>query len=115
MSCSNTGHELVGTWKVSQVKTNFKDTNLPKVVIAHIKDEQKQLSFKIINDSVLVVILDKNAHEAKWKMDSKSKVISYYFDNQKNIINKLGTWEGNDIVSESNTPLGKLTVIFKKQ
>ena len=115
MSCSNPGHKLVGTWKVSQVETNFKDTNLPKTIITHIKDEQKQLSFKIINDSVMVVILDNNAHEATWEMDSKSKVISYYFNNQKNVINKLGTWEGSDIVSESITPLGKLTVIFKKQ
>lgn len=115
ISCSNTGRELVGTWKVSQVETNFKDSNLPKAIITHIKDEQKQLSFKIINDSVMVLILDQNTHEAKWKMDSKTKVISYYFDSQKNVINKLGTWDGNDITSESNTPLGKLTVTFKKQ
>lgn len=115
MACSSPGHQLIGTWKVSKVETNFKDTNLPKAIITHIKDEQKKLSFKIINDSLMVLILDKNTHEAKWKIDSKTKVIKYYFDDQKNSVNKLGTLEGNEIVSESHTPLGMLTVIFKKQ
>ena len=115
MACSSPGHQLIGTWKVSKVETNFKDTNLPKAIITHIKDEQKKLSFKIINDSLMVLILDKNTHEANWKIDSKTKVIKYYFDNQKNSVNKLGTLEGDEIVSESHTPLGMLTVIFKKQ
>ena len=114
-ACSNSTHQLVGTWKVSKVETNFKNSNLPKPVLTHIKNEQKQLSFKIINDSVMVLILDNNTHEAKWKMDPKTKVIKYYFDNQKNSMNKLGTWNGNNIVSQSHTPLGELTVVFKKQ
>jgi PBP1b-binding outer membrane lipoprotein LpoB len=114
-ACSSPSQHLVGTWKVSKVETNFKDTNLPKSVIAHIKNEQKKISFKIVNDSILVLMLDNNTHEARWKMNPKTKVINYYFHHQKNAMNKLGTWEGNDIVSESSTPLGKLTVVFKKQ
>ncbi|MBE0651049.1 MAG: hypothetical protein IH595_09420 [Bacteroidales bacterium] len=114
-ACSSSGHELIGTWKVSKVETHFKDTNLPKAIITHIKDEQQQLSFKFINDSLMVLILDKNTHEAKWNIDSKTKVIKYYFDDQKGSVNTLGTLEGNEIVTESNTPLGTLTVIFTKQ
>lgn len=115
ISCSGTNHQLVGTWKVSKVETNFKATNIPKAVITHIKNEQKQISFKIINDSIMVLILDKNTHEARWKMDPNSKMIKYHFKSQKNYINKLGKWEGNEIVSTTNTPLGTLTVVFTKQ
>ncbi len=114
-ACSNPGHQLIGTWKVSKVETNFQDTNLPKAIVKHIQNEQKQLSFKIINDSLMVLILDKNAHEAKWKINPSTKEIQYYFDDHKNSVNKLGKLEGNDIVTESHTPLGTLTVIFKKQ
>lgn len=115
ISCSRTGHQLVGTWKVNKVELNFKDANLPQAVITHIKDEQKQLSFKIINDSLMVLILSHNTHEARWQMDPKTKVIKYYFEGRKNSVNKLGKWEGSEIVCESNTPLGTMTVIFTKQ
>lgn len=114
-ACSSPIQHLVGTWKVSKVETNFKDTNLPKSVVAHIKNEQKKISFKIVNDSILVLMLDNNTHEARWQMNPKTKVIKYYFHHQKNSMNKLGTWEGNDIVSQSKTPLGELTIVFKKQ
>lgn len=114
-ACSSSKHQLVGMWKVSKVETNFKNSNIPKAVVEHIKDEQKQLSFKIVNDSVMVLILDNNTHEARWKMDPKTKVIKYYFKNKENSIHKLGTWNGNDITTQSNTPLGEITITFKKE
>lgn len=114
-ACSSSKHQLLGTWKVSKVETNFKNTNLPKAVVEHIKDEQKQLSFKIVSDSVMVLILDNNTHEARWKMDPKTKVIKYYFKNKENSVYKLGTWDGNNITTQSNTPLGDITIIFKKE
>ena len=114
-ACSSSEHQLIGTWKVNKVETNFKDNNLPKSVVEHIKNEQKQLSFRIVNDSVMMLILDNNTHEARWKMDAKTKEIKYYFEKQKTAVHKLGTLEGNNIVTQSNTPLGTLTVTFKKQ
>lgn len=114
-ACSSPTQHLVGTWKVSKVETNFKDTNLPKSVVTHIKNEQKKISFRIVNDSIMVLMLDNNTHEARWKVNPKTKVIKYYFNNQKNSMHKLGTWKENNIVSQSNTPLGELTIVFKKQ
>lgn len=114
-SCSSPKRKLIGTWKVSKVETNFKNTKLPPNIIAHIKEEQKQISFEIVNDSVMVLMLDNNAHEAKWILGPKDKSISYYFSHQKNTINKLGVWNGNTIVSKSNTPLGQLIVIYAKK
>ncbi|MBN2639396.1 MAG: hypothetical protein JXR65_09980 [Bacteroidales bacterium] len=114
-SCSSQGSKLKGTWKVSNVETHFEVQNLPPNVIQHVKDEQKKISFRIVSDSVMVLMLDNNTHEAIWKMDPKTHVIKYYFSNQKDLINTLGTFKGNEIISESNTPLGKITVVFEKQ
>ena len=114
-ACSSPGHHLVGTWKVSKVETNFKETNLPKSIVTHIKNEQKKISFKIINDSILVLMLDHNTYEARWEMNPETKVIKYYFHHRKNSKHPLGTLKNNTIISQSTTPLGALTVVFKKQ
>lgn len=114
-SCSGPASRLQGTWKVSDVETHFDVQNLPANIIQHVKDEQKNISFRMVSDSVMVLILDKNTHEAIWKMDPKTHVIKYYFSNQKGFMNILGTLKGKDIISESNTPLGKITVTFKKE
>lgn len=115
VSCSNPESKLIGTWKVTDVQAHFDVKNLPPNITKHVENEQKKISFKIVSDSVMVLILDKNTHEAIWKMDPKTKVIKYYFSDQKNLINTLGTVKGNQIVSESKTPLGKITVVFEKQ
>ena len=113
-SCNSPESKLIGTWKVTDVKTDFGKTQLPPEIIAHIVAEQKKISFRIINDSVMVLMLDNNTHEAKWKMD-KQYNISYYFTSQPRLVNKLGKWNGNEIVSESKMPLGKLVVTYEKK
>lgn len=114
-SCTSSESKLIGTWKVVNVETHFNTNNLPPNIIQHVKDEQKKISFRIVSDSVMVLMLDNNTHEAIWKMDPKTHVIKYYFSNQKDLVNTLGTLKGNQIVSESNTPLGKITVVFEKK
>lgn len=114
-ACNNPAAKLKGDWKVADVKTDFGETKLPPELIAHIVDEQKKISFRILNDSVLVLVLDNNTHEAKWKMD-KDHNINYFFSTQPQIVNKLGQWDGdNKIVSDTKTPLGNLIVTYEKK
>jgi len=113
-ACNSPESKLIGNWKVSDVQTHFGKTKLPPEIIAHIVAEQKKISFRIINDSVLVLILDHNTHETKWKMD-KEHNISYYFSTQPQIVNKLGKWNGTQIVTDTKTPLGKIIVTFEKK
>jgi len=115
VACAGPKSKLIGTWKVTDVQTQFDAKNLPPNIIQHVKDEQKKISFKIVSDSVMVLMLDKNTHETIWKMDPKTNVIKYYFSDQRDLVNTLGTVKGNQIISESKTPLGKITVIFEKQ
>ena len=113
-SCRSPESKLIGDWKVTDVKTDFGKMQLPPALEAHIVAEQKKISFRIINDSVMVLMLDNNTHEAKWKMD-KQHNISYYFTSQPRFVNRLGKWNGNEIVSDSKIPLGKLVVIYEKK
>ncbi|VAW28118.1 hypothetical protein MNBD_BACTEROID07-2124 [hydrothermal vent metagenome] len=113
-ACNSPESKLIGNWKVSGVQTDFGTTKLPPEIIAHIVAEQKKISFRIINDSVLVLILDNNTHEAKWKMN-KEHEISYYFSTQPQLVNKLGKWNGSQIVTDTKTPLGKIIVTYEKK
>jgi hypothetical protein len=113
-SCSNPAGKLKGEWKVTDVKTEFGKTKLPPELVAHIVAEQKKISFRILNDSVMVLLLDNNTHEAKWRMD-KDHNISYWFTTQPGVVNKLGRWDGTKITSDSKTPLGDLIVTYEKK
>jgi len=114
-SCSSPKSKLIGTWKVSKVETDFGKTKLPPELITHIVDEQKKLSFRFVSDSVMVLLLDKNPHEAYWKLNEKTKTITYYFSNQKNRVNTLGVLKGNEIINETKMPLGELKVHYQKR
>lgn len=113
-ACNSPASRLKGEWKVTDVKTEFGKTKLPPEVVAHIVAEQKKISFRILNDSVMVLLLDHNTHEAKWKMD-KNHNISYWFTSQPALVNKLGKWDGTKITSRSKTPLGDLVVTYEKK
>ncbi len=114
-SCSSSNSKLIGTWKVKSVQTHFGDENIPPAIITHIKDEQKKLSFKIVNDSVIVFMMDNNTHEGHYTLNPNSKVITYSFTGQNEFKNKLGFWNGSEIINDTKTPLGNLTVTFSKQ
>jgi len=114
-SCSSPESKLIGTWKVAKVDTEFGKTKLPPELITHIVDSQKKLSFRIVSDSVLVLLLDKNPHEAYWNLDKKTGTITYYFSNEEGRKNILGVLKGDEIVNETKMPLGKLMVHYQKQ
>jgi hypothetical protein len=114
-SCSNPKSKLIGTWKVDNVETDFGKTKLPVELVKHIEDAQKKLSFRIVSDSIMVLLLDNNPHEARWDLDSKTGTITYYFSKQKGIVNTLGKVVDNEIINETKMPLGKLKVHYQKQ
>jgi len=113
-ACNSPSSRLKGTWKVADVKTHFGKTKLPPELVAHIVAEQKKISFRILNDSVMVLILNNNTHEARWKMGPNHE-ISYYFTTQPAMFHKLGKWDGSHIISDTKTPLGDLIVTYEKK
>ena len=112
ISCSSPQSKLEGTWKVKKVETNFDEQKVSPETLKQIVDMQKEMYFRFLNDTAMVIISNDNTHEAKWKFDRKDNTIYFYFSGMETSITKLGVYLDNEIVAETNTPLGKLTVFY---
>ena len=107
--------ELIGTWKAQKVDTEFDEQYTTPEMLRQVVEMQKETYFRIIDDSTLIIISPGNTHETKWNLDSDDQSISYFFDNNPNQFNKLGTFSEGKIVSETSTPLGKITIYYEKE
>lgn len=115
VSCGNPKGELVGTWKVVDVQTDFDEQKMSPAMVLQVVDMQKETFFKISNDSVLIVFTKDNTHEAKWDYNDDDQSITYYFESSPTKINKLGTYVDGEIVSETNSAIGKMVVTYGKE
>ncbi|HJN06699.1 MAG TPA: hypothetical protein QF480_08790 [Bacteroidales bacterium] len=107
--------ELIGTWKAQKVETDFDEQFTTPEMLRQVVEMQKETYFRIIDDSTLIIISPGNTHETKWSLDPDDQSISYFFDSSPNQLNKLGTFSSDKIVSETNTPIGKITIYYEKE
>lgn len=107
--------KLVGTWKAMKVETDFDEQYTTPEMLRQVVEMQKETYFKIIDDSTLIIVSPGNTHETKWTLDSKDNTIAYFFEDSPGLNNKLGTLNSGKIVSESTTPLGKITIYYEKE
>lgn len=107
--------ELIGTWKAQKVETEFDEQYTTPEMLRQVVEMEKETYFRLIDDSTLIIISPGNTHETKWNLDPDDQSISYFFDSNPNQLNKLGTLTAGKIVSESNTPLGKITIYYEKE
>ncbi len=115
-SCGGSSEsKLVGTWKAGKVETDFDEKFTTPEMLRQVVEMQKETYFKIIDDSTLIIVSPGNTHETKWKLDSKDNSIAYFFEGNPGLNNKLGTLTAGKIVSESTTPLGKITIYYEKE
>lgn len=115
VSCSSPESKLIGTWKVSDVETHFDENRLTPEMVLQVVEMQKETYFRILNDSVIIIVSSDNTHEAKWSYNSEDSTINYYFDTTPAIKNKLGKFKNGNIVSESNAAIGKMLVTYGKE
>jgi len=116
ISCgSSPEKKLIGTWKVADVKVDFDESKVSPEMLSQIIEMQKQTYFRIINDSVMVIISNDNTHETKWALNLEDNTISFFFDGMEAKPNKLGVYSEPSIISESNTPLGKMITYYEKE
>jgi len=117
-SCQSTPEsKLIGTWKVVEVETDFDETRVTPQTIKQVVETQKQTFFRILNDSVMVIISLGNTYEAKWKLNPEDQNITYIFDDtdKMDMPNNLGVYKDNQIVAESKMSMGKMVVHFEKE
>jgi hypothetical protein len=115
-SCGqNIGDKLTGTWKVSDVKTDFNENKVSPETLRQVVEMQKQTYFRIVNDSVLIIISNKNTHETKWVFDDEDQTITYFFKGSGSRANVLGKYENGNIVNQSKTAFGNMTITYSKE
>lgn len=115
-ACSESNEKkLIGTWKVSDVQTEFNESQVTPEMLKQVVDRQKQTYFRIINDTTMVIISNNNTHEATWMYDDEDQSITYFFEGLETKPNKLGKFDGVLITSESKTPMGKIVIQYSKQ
>ena len=107
--------KLIGTWKAQKVETDFDEQFTTPEMLRQVVEMQKETFFKIIDDSTLIIMSPGNTYETIWKLDPEDQSISYFFDDDPNYLNKLGTLSVDKIVSESKTPLGIITIYYEKE
>jgi len=116
VSCGqDMGEKLTGTWKVADVKTDFDENKVSPETLRQVVEMQKQTYFRIVNDSVLVIISNKNTHEAKWVFDDQEQTITYFFKGSGSRANVLGKYENGNIVNLSKTAFGNMTITYSKE
>lgn len=107
--------KLVGTWKVVDVQTDFDESAANPELLRQMVQVSKSTYFRILNDSVLIIISDDDTHETKWSFDENDNTLSYFFDGSQARANKLGRLVDNQIISESSRTFGKMTVYYEKE
>lgn len=115
-SCTSTPEsKLIGTWKAQKVETDFDESKTSPEMISQVVEMQKQTYFRMINDSVMTIISKNDTHEAKWQYDKKDQYVTYFFNGMNGIPSVLGKFDNDIIVSESKTPMGKITIYYEKE
>lgn len=115
-ACNSTPEsKIIGTWKAQKVETDFDAKKTTPEMISQVVDMQKQMYFRMINDSVMTIISKNDTHEAKWKYDKETGLVSYYFNGMQGIPSILGKFKDGKIVTESKTALGKITIYYEKE
>lgn len=115
VSCSNPESKLIGTWKVTDVETHFDENRMTPEMVLHVVEMQKETYFRILNDSVIIIVSSDNTHEGKWSYDKQDSMVSYYFDVSVNTKNNLGKFRDGDIISETEIPIGKMIITYGKE
>ncbi len=107
--------KLIGTWKVKKVETNFDENYTTPEMIRQVVEMEKETYFKILDDTTLIIISPGNTHKTSWTLDKDNSTIAFFFSGKPGISNNLGRLDGSAIISETTTPLGKITIHYEKE
>lgn len=116
-SCnSNPKSKLIGTWKAETVDVKFDEQVASPEMIRQVGLENKQVFFKIQNDSAMLLYIDASSEPQSlfWFLDEESGSITYAYKQDDLSPIELGKLKDDKIVSESSTPLGTIKTTFKK-
>ena len=106
---------MIGTWKAADVKIDFDEQMSSPEMLKQVAEREKQTYLNFVNDTVLNIVTGDNTYKAFWVMDEKTGLINYRFDDAGVSMNELGHYVDKTIVASSSTPLGTITITYKKE
>ena len=107
--------KLIGTWKVADVSTEFNEDEVTPEMLRQVVEMQKQIYFRFMNDSTMVIISNNDTHEASWVINEEDNVITYFFEDMEAQANRLGKYSEGQIINQTNTALGTMTITYEKE
>lgn len=109
------GPNMTGTWKAVDVKIDFDEQMSTPEMLKQVAEREKQTYLKFLNDSTLNIVAGESTFTAYWVLDKESGVINYRFVDMGIQMTELGKYQDGSIIAESSTPLGKITITYKKE
>lgn len=105
-SCTPESDSLIGSWTVDKVNVQFDENRSTPELVKQIGEMEKQNTLSISSDSLLVFITSDN--ETKGRMTIDKQGVIYCNEEQ------FGIWKDGVIVTTVSSPLGAITVMYRK-
>ena len=111
---SSDSNKMKGIWRVDNVDAQFDEERVNPQTLEQIITTEKQTILKFVNDSNLHIILGETTMKAFWNIEKNGNRIYYYFEGAPTDVYELGTLKENKLITETNTPIGTIKVIYSK-
>ena len=105
-ACTQKGDSLIGIWRVSKVNVQFDERRNTPELVKQVGEMEKQNTISISKDSTLTF----KGMEEEWQ-DRISLKNDTLLRNDK----AIGVWKDGAIVTRTDSPLGEIIVVYKKE
>ena len=105
-ACTQKGDSLIGTWTVSKVNVQFDERRNTPELVKQVGEMEKQNVISISKDSTVVF----KGLEEEWKCKASLKNDTLYLEGTA-----FGVWKSGEIVTRTDSPLGKIVVVYIKK
>lgn len=107
VACTSKPDTLIGDWTADKVSVQFDENHSTPELVKQVGEMEKQNRISIGNDSILVFNGLDGESRGRMTVDQQGVI---YCDGQK-----FGIWKEGKVVTETPSPLGIITIQYKKQ
>ena len=105
-ACTDDPNSIIGTWTVDKVHVGFDESHDRPELVKQLGMMEQQNVIVISPDSTLTFTTLNEKHQGKMSLDSDG-ILS--LDGMH-----FGTWKNGEIVTQTDSPLGKIVIIYRK-
>ena len=105
-ACTQKGDSLIGIWTVSKVNVQFDERRNTPELVKQVGEMEKQNVITIDNDSILTF----KGLDEEWQAKISLKNDTLLCNGKA-----FGIWKDSAIVTRTDSPLGEIIVVYKKE